>query len=134
MSSSRWVEVPVEPWVDASGLTEDRIYLAFEPLLPQANDPSLEGVRAWVRLVVADVFHGDTYDCTFRHVNVGTDWRKLLGAQLQGFDDKTSGIYYVDGRAVKLERQPTALPSLPEHLVSALRDQWLKDYGEELGP
>jgi hypothetical protein len=133
VSESRWVEIPIEPWIDHVEGVEDHIYLAFEPLLPQDNeDRCLTGIRAWVRLVVVDVRREGRHDRTGYHVNVGTDLRKLLNARLQGFRGEDSGIYYVEGRAEMLEGPPTDLPALPKELIVALQRQWLQDYREEL--
>ncbi|HYS99200.1 MAG TPA: hypothetical protein VEO20_00885 [Thermoplasmata archaeon] len=132
MDESRWVEVPVQTWTNATGTIKDRFYLAFEPVLPQSgDDQALNKVRAWVRLVAVDVSKVGEPDRRFYHVNVGSDWRRLLGAQLQQFDEN-SGIWYVQGRAEKLENPPKDPPSLPSDLHLKLRAQWKKDYGEEL--
>jgi len=132
MDESRWVEVPVQTWTNATGTIKDRFYLAFEPLLPQsADDKTLSRVRAWVRLVVVDVSKVGEPDRRICHVNVGSDWRRVLGAQLQQFDEN-SGFYYVQGRAERLENRPTDPPSLPNDLDLKLRARWKKDYQEEL--
>jgi hypothetical protein len=92
--SGKWLQFEGD-FQDGRTALDYHVYFAVEPLAPlYPDDPELQGkmVRAWIRIVVADIYRGGKLVCRTPHADAYHDLDALMRARVQ---DLTSGMSLV---------------------------------------